>query len=339
MLTLQTGNILESDADALVNTVNCEGFMGKGLAYQFKKMFPETNKSYIDTCKKNELKPGLLHSHYENNKLVINFPTKDKWRQKSKIEYIEDGMKTLLDLIYKENIKSIAIPPLGSGNGGLSWEDVKKIILNYTDKLNDDIDVFIYEPSFNYQTKAKVAPKLTLSHFILMNIKSKLSKFSKFRLQKAAFFINLYSHQNYFKFDAHHYGPFSHSIDIISRDIKEFQEFHKFSTEEALNYAYKTLISEKVEEELENFLEPLTKATNFINQFSSNEKIELYSTICYILVNNDSLLEEEIITKIHSWSQMKQDKFNKNQISNALEELVSKKIIQLNILGEFKLIL
>ena len=337
MLTLQTGNILTSEAKALVNTVNCEGFMGKGLAYQFKKMFPETNKSYMDICRQHKLKPGLLHSYYENDKLIINFPTKDKWRQKSKIEYIEDGMKTLLNLIEKENIKSIAIPPLGSGNGGLSWQEVKKIILNYTDKLDDDVNVFIFEPSFNYMTKAKQAPKLTLSHFILMNIKNNLSRFSKFRLQKTAFFINLFSQQNYFKFDAHHYGPFSHSIDIISRDIKEFQEFHKFSTEEALDYAHKTLISKKVEEELNNFLQPLKKATEFINEFSSNEKIELYSTICFVLVKEENIMEEEIIHAIHNWSKLKKEKFSEKQISLAINELVNKNIIQKNILNEYSI--
>jgi len=335
MLTLLTGNILESEAEALVNTVNCEGFMGKGLAYQFKKMFPETNKSYMNACKRKELYPGKLHYYIENNKIVINFPTKNKWREKSKIEYIDEGMKALIEFIKIKKIKSIAIPPLGSGNGGLNWEEVKKVILNYVSPLSKEIEVYIYEPSLNYKVSTKVAPKLTLSHFILMNIKRKLDRFSKFRLQKTAFFMNLFSHQDYFKFEAYHYGPYSYTIDIISRDIKEFQEFHKFNTEEALNYAYNTLVSKKIQLELENFSEALEKASNFINSYSSNKKIELYSTICFIILNNKEITEEMIIKQIYHWSDLKKEKFTKDEIILGLNDLISCNIIQKNVFGEF----
>ena len=123
-----TGDLLQSSAEALVNTVNCEGYMGKGIAYQFKLKFPQNNIDYIKACKKGTLKPGQLHYYCENGKIIINFPTKDKWRNKSKIKYIEDGLDALILLIENLNIKSIAIPPLGSGNGGLIWLDVKRII-------------------------------------------------------------------------------------------------------------------------------------------------------------------------------------------------------------------
>ena len=278
-LVFLTGNILESSAEALVNTVNCEGYMGKGLAYQFKKSFPETNKAYIEACKKKELQPGKLHTFKEDGKIIINFPTKNKWREKSKIIYIEDGMKALNDFILENDIKSLAIPPLGSGNGGLKWEEVKKIILKYAYPLSRNINIEIYEPSLTYKAKIKQPPKLTLSHFVLMNMKKKLTRFSKFRLQKTAFFFNLFLHNDFFKFDANHYGPYSYPIEIISKDIKEFQEYYKFSTDEALKYAHNTLISKDVEKKLNSFIEPLNLASNFINSIASNEKIELYSSI------------------------------------------------------------
>ncbi len=337
MITLLTGNILESEAEALVNTVNCEGFMGKGLAYQFKKAFPKTNKSYMQICNRGELFPGKMHYFKEEDKFIINFPTKDRWRKKSEIIYIEKGMKSLVELIKKNNLKSIAIPPLGSGNGGLNWKEVKNIIWNYLYPISNKIEIYIYEPSLNYQVQNQKAPKLTLSHFILMNIKMKLNKFSKFRLQKTAFFINLFSKQNYFKFEPHLYGPYSYSIDIISRDIKEFQEFYKFTTPEALEYAHNTLTSKKMEQELKKFSSSLEKATNLINLYSSNKDIELYSTICYGLTSKNRLNDKEIIHFIHNWSDLKKEKFENKQILLALNKLIQIKIIQKDILGEFSI--
>lgn len=338
MLTFLTGNILESPADCLINTVNCEGFMGKGLAYQFKNMFPETNKSYIKSCKNNELYPGKLHSYFENGKLIINFPTKDKWREKSKIEFIVDGMKALINLIKEKNIKSIAIPPLGSGNGGLNWEEVKTIIVEYMSSLSENIDVYIYEPSLSYKSIVKKAPKLTLSHLILMSIKNNLKSFSKFRLQKVAFFINLFTNQDYFKFEAYHYGPYSYIIDILSRDIKEYQEYHKFTTEKALQYAKQTLISKKTEKELLNFTHAIKKATELINSYS-NEKIELLSTICFILLNNSNSSKEKIVSKIYQWSDLKKAKFSEQDIILGINELSNIGILQKNILEEYSLII
>ena len=128
MFFYTTGDLLQSDAEALVNTVNCEGYMGKGIAYQFKLKFPNNNKDYIKACKSGVLRPGKLHFYREAGKIIINFPTKDKWREKSQIKYIEDGLDSLILLIEELNIKSIAIPPLGSGNGGLVWADVKQIL-------------------------------------------------------------------------------------------------------------------------------------------------------------------------------------------------------------------
>jgi len=335
MITFLTGNILESEAEALVNTVNCEGFMGKGLAYQFKKSFPKTNKSYVQMCNKNELFPGKMHYFRENNKLIINFPTKDKWRKKSEIDYIDKGMNSLIKVIEENNLKSIAIPPLGSGNGGLEWKEVKDIIWKYVYPVSKDIDIYIYEPSLNYKVQTKKAPKLTLSHFILMNIKSRLERFSKFRLQKAAFFINLFLKENYFKFEAHLYGPYSHSIDIISKDIKEFQEFYKYSTEEALEYAYSTLISKNVEQKLKNFLIPLEQSIGLINKYSSNRDIELYSTIAYAILEQEKLNSTEIIEYIHNWSDLKKEKFEDKAIKLALTKMIQDKIIKKDIFENF----
>ncbi len=145
-----TGDLLKSEAQCLVNTVNCEGYMGKGIAYQFKLAYPSNNASYVKACKNGKLKVGTIHSFTENNKVIVNFPTKDKWRANSKIEYIDLGLDKLNKFIVDKKISSIAIPPLGSGNGGLMWHDVKPLIESKLDAISDDIDIYIYEPSKGY---------------------------------------------------------------------------------------------------------------------------------------------------------------------------------------------
>jgi len=122
-------DILRADAEALVNTVNCVGFMGRGIAAQFKRAFPENFKSYETACKRKEVMPGKMHvfvtGQLTNPRFIINFPTKRHWRGKSRIEDIDSGLKALVKEVQERNIKSIAVPPLGCGLGGLDWQDVR----------------------------------------------------------------------------------------------------------------------------------------------------------------------------------------------------------------------
>ena len=204
MIKFVTGNLLESDAECLVNTVNCEGYMGKGIAYQFKLKYPNNNRDYIKACKNGELKVGKLHYFKEDNKIIINFPTKDKWRKKSKIEYIIDGMDCLVSLLPTLNVRSIAIPPLGCGNGGLEWNDIRAIIIEKISSVKEKYDFYIYEPSSGYPSVSpKERPKLGVSSLVLMDIKLNLNKFNTLRLQKAAYFINIFLGEQYFKFQKH----------------------------------------------------------------------------------------------------------------------------------------
>ena len=129
MIQYVEGNILESDAMALVNTVNLVGVMGKGIALQFKKQFPINFKLYKKACEENTIGIGKLLVTKEQTvfgeKIIINFPTKKDWRKSSEYSYIEDGLDDLIRIIGEYHIKSVAIPPLGAGNGGLHWEIVK----------------------------------------------------------------------------------------------------------------------------------------------------------------------------------------------------------------------
>lgn len=150
MITYTYGNLLESEAEALVNTVNTVGVMGKGIALQFKKAFPANFLKYSEACRSRKLISGTLLVTRENNsrgqeKIIINFPTKQHWRYPSKYEYIHSGLTELVKIINAHKIKSIAIPPLGCGNGGLQWHIVKPMIENALKEIN--CNIIIYEPS------------------------------------------------------------------------------------------------------------------------------------------------------------------------------------------------
>ncbi|WP_283750893.1 type II toxin-antitoxin system antitoxin DNA ADP-ribosyl glycohydrolase DarG [Bacillus cereus] len=154
MLKFTTGNLFEYGykVDAIVNTVNCVGVMGKGIALEFKKRYPENFNYYKKVCSNKELLPGKMLMFLQNSngypRYIVNFPTKNHWRYPSKIEYISDGLDDLVNQIKKHSIQSISIPALGCGNGGLDWEDVKKLIKEKLQHL-DDVEIIVYEPSSN----------------------------------------------------------------------------------------------------------------------------------------------------------------------------------------------
>jgi O-acetyl-ADP-ribose deacetylase (regulator of RNase III) len=158
MIEFREGNILDAEAEALVNTVNTVGVMGKGIALMFKEAFPKNFKEYEAACKRKELQIGQVFvtetDSFVGPKWIINFPTKEHWRGNSKIEWIEAGLKDLKRVIVENNIRSIAIPPLGSGNGGLDWNDVRPKIEAALASL-EDVRVIVYEPTSQYQNVAK----------------------------------------------------------------------------------------------------------------------------------------------------------------------------------------
>ena len=149
MIEYKTGDVLSEDAEALVNTVNCVGVMGRGIALQFKRAFPENFKAYAAHCKRNEIQPGKVFifetGEMISPRFIVNFPTKRHWRGKSRIEDIESGLGSLADEIRSRGIRSIAIPPLGSGLGGLNWTDVRSRMQEALSGL-DDVRIVIFEP-------------------------------------------------------------------------------------------------------------------------------------------------------------------------------------------------
>lgn len=328
MINFTTGNLLESTAECLINTVNCEGYMGKGIAYQFKLRFPENNKDYVRACKIGELKVGKLHYFLEDGKVIINFPTKDKWRNQSKIEYIDDGLNELIKLLPNLNVKNIAIPPLGCGNGGLDWNEVKSLIMNKLKQLESNYNFIIYEPSQNYSAISKEAPKLNASSLVLMQIKLNLNKFNTLRLQKTAYFLNIFLGDSYFKFKKYKYGPYDNSISIIGKNIKEFQNYYGTKdTKEAYSIAHRTMVSEQTEKKLELLKPAIKLATTYVNNINTDKELECISTILFLIQNNIIENENDIIIEFKAWSEDKANRFSQEDILNGIEYLLETNIL------------
>lgn len=175
MIEFARGNLLEAKVEALVNTVNTVGVMGKGVALMFKEAYPENFKAYEAACRKKEVKVGHMFVTEPQSligpKWIINFPTKEHWRGDSKMVWIEAGLKDLRRVIAEKKIRSIAIPPLGSGNGGLNWSDVRPKLEAALRALND-VRVIIYEPTDQYQNVSKRAgvEKLTPSRALVAEL-------------------------------------------------------------------------------------------------------------------------------------------------------------------------
>lgn len=136
------GDIFTSPAQVIVNTVNTVGVMGKGIALSFKKAYPEMYKAYREACEDNTFHMGKLMLWREIDHWILLFPTKENWRNPSKLEYIEQGLKKFVENYMKMSINSIAFPRLGCGNGGLNWQEVKPLMEMYLKPL--PIDVYIY---------------------------------------------------------------------------------------------------------------------------------------------------------------------------------------------------
>ena len=328
MIKYIKGNILESSAEAIVNTVNTVGVMGKGIALQFKKAFPNNYKAYREACKNNEVKVGKMFVCSDSNiisgeKIIINFPTKTDWRKSSEYEYIEKGLEHLIEIINEYRIKSIAIPPLGAGNGGLEWEKVKKIIIN---KLqNIEINIEIYEPTKQIvehlrKEKVKLTKARALLLYVLYDLVRNGEYVSEFSSEKICYFLQRFGAKKFFKlsYTPHFYGPYSGKVRYIlnvlngsyimgysDMNTKPFQPLTIIPD----GYDY---VKEYIEKDSELF-EIGEKTKKFLSGFYSDFGLELLSSVDYIITKNNTLKVNEVMTKISEWNDRKRSLFSNSK--------------------------
>ena len=326
MLQYKSGNLLDSEAEALVNTVNTVGVMGKGIALQFKNMFPNNFKLYAQACKNNEVKVGQLlvteeESLLSGKKIIINFPTKTNWRNPSEYLYIESGLAELVKVIRNKNIKSIAIPPLGSGNGGLDWNKVKQILEKHL--LDVDCKIYIYEPSIAIQeVLKKERVKLTPARAMLLSVLYELVRqgefVSEFSAEKIAYFLQRFGAKDTFKleFQPNFYGPYSGKVKHVlyylngsyimgysSKDKKPFEELGIIPAAEL------EVIKFLDRSENSTFKKTVEKTKSLLTGFYSPFGLELLSTIDFINIEKKAKTIEAIMKELENWSDRKKTLF------------------------------
>ena len=338
MIRYTKGNILEAEAEALVNTVNCVGIMGRGIALQFKESFPENFKAYAAACARGAVEPGRMFM-FDTGELtlprdIINFPTKRHWRGKSRVEDIESGLVALVGEIRLRGIRSIAIPPLGSGLGGLDWADVKPLIAR---ALNDlpGVQVEVFEPGggpvdsrANRSTKV---PNLTRGRAALVGLMNRYlgglmdPAVSLLEVHKLMYFLQAAGEPLKLKYVKGIYGPYAENLRHVLRDI----EGHLVS-----GYAdggdspekQLTLVPGAVED-AEAFLhahtetwERFERVGRLVDGFETSFGLELLATVHWVMQEQGGDDLAAIERSTYEWGTRKQQ-FKPAQIQLAAERL------------------
>ena len=340
MITYKTGNLLEASTEALVNTVNTIGVMGKGIALQFKKTFPHNFKVYQQAVKEGRIRTGSVLvvpvSQVNGVRFIINFPTKEHWRSPSTLAYIESGLRDLVQVLQDYDIHSVALPPLGCGNGGLSWQDVKPLI----EKALADVptDVLVYEPNeavkiLLAQQVIKKEVKLTPARAMMLHLLlqyRQLGEFAtEFAAQKLGYFLQRFGdNQLKLRFKKHHYGPYSNEIRHLlyslngvfirgfeQKDLKPFEPFELIPdrVEEVVNYVERNL------SEQDRFR--LMQVAKLIDGYESPWGLELLATVDVLAQEHEALQPGDVAQYLSQWSSRKYRLFNEYQTEQALKQL------------------
>lgn len=318
-----SGNLLDSPAEAIVNTVNTVGVMGKGIALQFKKKYPLNFKAYKAACAKGEVVIGKMFITREGDllspsKIIINFPTKTTWQAPSEYSYIQKGLEDLRRYIISEGIKSIAIPALGAGNGRLNWASVKQLILDELKEL--DCKIYLYAPNYSAKERSvKKQVKLTPARAMLLAILYDLVKegefVSEFAGEKAAYFLKRFGGDKAFKnleYKPHFYGPYSAKVNHVlhylngsyikgyySKEQKPFEEIG------LIMEAEKNVTHYLAQAEHSSYLAIVEKTKHFLSGFYSSFGLELLSSIDYICKDDHQFDLKKIKTTLQSWNRRK----------------------------------
>ncbi|EME67973.1 hypothetical protein H261_20799 [Paramagnetospirillum caucaseum] len=341
MIEYRKGDILAADAEALINTVNCVGIMGRGIALQFKNAFPENFHAYELACQKGEVQPGrmfVFDTHgLTNPKFIINFPTKRHWRGKSRMEDIDSGLEALRQEIIARRLRSIAIPPLGSGLGGLNWSDVRPRIERALSDI-PDVTLVIYEPggapSADTIVKSRDVPKMTAGRaalVVLMDryLRGLLDPFvTLLEVHKLMYFMQEAGQQLRLRYVKAPYGPYAENLRHVLREI----EGHLISgyadggdapdkqlelVPGAVNDA-ETLLHDDAATK-----ERFDRVADLVEGFETPFGLELLATAHWVATRGNAKSLDDIVTATYAWNERKRQ-FNQRQIALAVQVMAAK---------------
>lgn len=341
MIEYKTGNILTEDIEALVNTVNCVGVMGRGIALQFKKTFPENFKAYAEVCKQGNLQPGQMFvfetGQLSNPRYIINFPTKRHWRGKSRMEDIDAGLAALAEELQSRHIRSIAVPPLGSGLGGLDWAEVRPRI---EAALNDfsELKVVIFEPGGgavdNRVNRSSDVPRMTAGRAALVRLMDRYLQglldpiVTLLEIHKLMYFMQVSGEPLKLQFTKGPYGPYAENLRHVLNAIEghfvsgyadggDAPNKHLSFVPGVLDDAC-AFLSGKSEIQVH-----LDRVSDLVEGFESPFGLELLSTVHWVVTREHAETMDEIVTRTYAWNDRKRQ-FSKRQIGLAVDVLSCK---------------
>ena len=341
MIEFTTGDILKDESEALVNTVNCVGVMGRGIALQFKKAWPDNFKAYAKACDREEVQPGRLFV-FETGQItppryIINFPTKRHWRGKSRIEDIEAGLEALVVVLRERGIQSVALPPLGSGLGGLDWKDVRARIVSALSDL-PSVRVRVYEPhgapSSDKMVRNRKVPKMTPGRAALVGLMDRylaglLDPFiSLLEVHKLMYFMQEAGEPLRLQYVQGPYGPYAENL----RHVLHAVEGHLVAGYDdggdrpdkllQLVPGARAGASTFLEDRPET-LERFARVGALVEGFESSFGLELLTTVHWVAAHTESIFDlDDLIQRTYAWGERK-ERFTPRQIGLAAEVLAA----------------
>ena len=342
MIKITDGNLLTASVEALVNTVNTEGVMGKGIALQFKLAYPMMFKAYEAACKNGEVRLGEMHVFdlgglVDGHRWIINFPTKGHWRSRSKLIDIESGLKSLVNTIGKLGIKSIAVPPLGCGNGGLSWDDVRPLIEEAFSPI-PDVEVLVFPPSGAPDAQVMpirtTRPKITPGRAALISMMERyqaglLDPFmSLLEIHKLMYFLQEAGQPLRLKYEAKLYGPYASNLRqvLIQLEGHYIQGYGDGVDSPTKKITLRPGASEAAKEELNadtELMSRIIRVHKLIEGYEDPYGLELLSSMHWILAHHPEAREsvDEAIELVHSWNPRKRKILQPVHLTSAWERL------------------
>lgn len=339
MIEYRSGDILKSEAEALVNTVNCVGVMGRGIALQFKNAFPENFKAYAAACKREQVQPGRMFV-FETGQLtppryIINFPTKRHWRGKSRIEDIEAGLAALVTEIRARRIRSIALPPLGSGLGGLDWAAEVRPRIETALRVLDDVQVIVYEPdgapASDTMKHRREVPKMTAGRAALVELMHSylgglLDPFvTLLEVHKLMYFLQEAGEPLKLRYKAAPYGPYAENLRHVLHAIEGHLVAGYDDGGDAPDKPL-TLVPGAVEEaaafiaEHRETRERFDRVTALVEGFESPFGLELLSTVHWVMRHEPVHTLPDVVARTYAWNDRKRQ-FTPRQIGIAANVL------------------
>jgi O-acetyl-ADP-ribose deacetylase (regulator of RNase III) len=334
MIELTRGDILRADAEALVNTVNCVGVMGRGIALQFRKAFPGNFNSYRAACERGEVQPGRMLVHdlgrLENPRWVINFPTKRHWKGRSRMEDIEAGLEALVKEVRDRGIRSIAIPPLGCGLGGLDWRQVRPRIEAAFGGL-PNVNVLLFEPAGAPEPKAMVrdrhAPSMTVGRAALVGLVRRYlgaamdPTVTLLEIHKLMYFMQESGEKLRLHFAKAPYGPYAENLRHVLSAIEGYFLQGYGDAEDRPDKQIELVAGswELAEGFLADHPETLgrfQRVVRLIEGFETPFGMELLSTVAWVATHEAASTAEEAVARTYAWSERKR-MFTEDQIRTA----------------------